>query len=168
VLAEHKFLGSSVFLYLPPAQPYRAVYLCLQAEYKERQVTAIQEYVHSVEAFRDSNLGVAEDQIEIVRKQFDDLIDKHFNQMSALIQLEAGDYELSLAVEYECVGWRFLGKTGFETSSVEFSVQQGALDQLKADIHKALRTRGQQILENKTVDIAYPMLSPCGFRESTK
>ncbi len=166
IFADHKFMGTSPLRYLPPDKPHNAVYLCMQAEYQERQIQAVQVFIDSVEKFRADNPMITEEERESLRQKFSQLIDQNFNGLSALLQLEAGNYELVLEITYEAVGRWFWESTATTRSSLEFVVDQSALERLRADLRKILTIRGQQIVEEKLAELSYPVLTPTRVREA--
>lgn len=165
LIADHHFFGSSPLLYIEASKPYRAVYLCFQKEYQNRQKRAVDNFSGAFEKFRAENPNLVEEQADSLRSKFTELIEFHFNSIVNLIQLEAGEYELYLTVKYVCVGWKFWGKTCQTTSHVRFSIDDTAIDRWKFALKNTLSTRGSQIVSGITENIVYPELEPRSVTE---
>jgi hypothetical protein len=165
VLADHHFFGSSPLHYLEASKPYRAVYLCLQKEYQDRQKRAVDDFSSAFEGFRAAHIGSTDEDAPKLRGQFNELLEEHFHRMSSLIQLESGDYDLEMKVFYDCVGWKFFAKQRQTSSKITFSVEDSLLEKWRADLKRVLSTRGQQIVSEKFGDVVYPLLEPLNIKE---
>jgi len=163
MVADNHFFGSSPLFYLASNTPLRAVYLCLQKEYSERQRLAVDAFVSDIQNFRIENNSADLSDPEVTAKIWADLTtrtEKHYHAMVHLIQLEVGDYELHLEIKYESPRrWIGRGKKS-TTSRLGFTVDQSLLDNLNTSLRSTLLTRGQQIVTSSPAQFGYPELVP--------
>lgn len=170
-LSDHHFFGSSPLAYIAAETPQRPVYLCLQREYRSRQKRAADEFVQAIQAFGQSQGTLADNATNETKAEalnrLTNLIEKHYQDMIRLIQLESGDYELSLTVTYERSG-KYLWKAKKQTSSqIRFSVSEVLLDNWRSALKNTLTLRAQQMLTKSTDSFIYPELQPDDFIESS-
>jgi hypothetical protein len=165
--AEHHFYGSSPLLYVAATSTFRPVYHCLQAEYKQRQHSAVLAFQTEIRDFRrrkDGSFGggnIAPDALQ----ELDQIVKTHHIKMLGLVQLEAGKYELSLKVDYEKCGLMVWKKRENVWSYGYFTVDSDGLERYKGELLDTLSRNAHNIVFGKNEPVRYPEYMPTSFTE---
>ena len=167
-MAEHQFFGSSPLQYVSSGAPLRAVYLCVYGDYADNQRIAYQAFQADIRSALESNKNVDlsdPEQSETFRTDIEGRIERHYNAMLHLSQLEAGDYELNVDVTYRSAKPLFKKRTKKASSRVTFTIEEQAIDLLRKTLRQSLTTVSQELLGGTTASHAYPELSPTSVKE---
>lgn len=169
--AEHHFFSSSPLLYLPENQPLRAVYLGVQREYHPRQRRAVENFAARIIALKSNYSQISTQAIDAetadrVLQELDEIINDSYREMVGLIQLEAGEYEVSIEVRYENPGSRLWKKLESSNSTITFAVEEQLLSTWKAQLNGVLRATAKNILTDSKDLIVFPEFLPLEFSES--
>jgi hypothetical protein len=165
--AEHHFYGMSPLLYVAGPSTLRPVYHCQHAEYKDRQRQAVLDFEQELRQYRQKFNTVVQTETQLL-KDLDVIIKPHYNKMCGLIQLESGQYELSLSIKYEKCGsivWRRHATT---ESYIYFAVDEAGLKAYKDALLYTLNAQAGNILRGTDSRVDYPEYSPRDFKEAKK
>lgn len=170
--AEHHFYGASPLMYVEGSSTQRPVYHCLHSEYKERQRQAVMDFDQDLFAFkRQVDEAAANDtprsEPEILR-ELQQLVRPHFEKMCGLIQLEAGEYELSLEISYEKCGLLTWKRHDSANSYGYFTVEESGIAAYKNELLKTLYVRTVNVMKNRSDLVVLPVFQPNKFTEARK
>ena len=86
--------------------------------------------------------------------------------MIELVQLESGNYQLSVDVTYENPGRRLWRRKWHASSRIGFSVDEQALTTWKAQLLDTLRVSARNALQDTIDAVKYPEFQPTDFIET--
>jgi len=163
ILADHFFDSASPLNFIPSDRPLKAVYLGRVKYYAGDYLKVLRSFRDELGnlktrvpiAYTDSNKQVFED----INKELFALVDKFKDELSNQIQIERGNYHLSLQVTYFPLG-RIFSKHKTVSSKIKFLVEDNAQQLVKVGIPLALYTEGSNYLFNRTDLIIYPEYTP--------
>ena len=176
LFADHQFWGSSQHLYLVENQPQRIVYYCLQRDYKESQAAVAAEFLEEVkglknrriqEVYQNSRDGADVTPPIFKLDEVEPLAQKYLERMMGSMQLEPSNYQLSVAISYECPGvpsWR-KRKSKEVSSTIRFSLNPNFKDSVRSALLDLLRNSASNLLNNGSTPITYPTIQPTNFIE---
>jgi hypothetical protein len=147
VIADHFFYTSSPLAHVPASVPQRTVYFCIQPSYREtlrKQVDSFQRGVLAVKERiirEQTTVSDVEVLTELMR-----LVDAHAPTIMEAVQIEEGDYELRLKVEYEDTTRRLFRVKKDAFSAVEFSMGPDVRDVIRANLRHTLLLSGSNVL----------------------
>lgn len=173
LVAEHHFFSSSPLLYLSENAPLRAVYLGVQREYHPRQKRAVQKFTAKVNEIKRKYNQTTDQppEPEVAEQAVEELqavIENSYQEMTGLIQLEAGEYEATVEVKYENPGSKLWKRSGRSRSSISFKVEDQPLAEWKLQLNDLLRNAAKNGLTGSNDPIIYPTFQPIEFSESVR
>jgi hypothetical protein len=168
--AEHHFYGASPLLYVTGTSTQRVVYHCQLAEYKERQRQATSEFTQDLMKFKEENsqvtlAGGPKPRAEII-KELTQKVNLQHNLFCGLIQIEAGEYELSVKVEYEKGGFIAWQRHAESQSYIYFTVDSQDIAKYKADLLGTVKTMADNVVNGTTNLPIFPELRLTNFFET--
>jgi hypothetical protein len=172
IRAEHHFYGASPLLYVAAASTQRPVYMCLHAEYRERQRQALTDFDQDLFKYkRQVEEAIANEQpktdADLVR-EIEALVRPHYATTCGLVQLEAGEYELALTVHFEKIGFLVWKPQRSVHSFGYFTVDDAGLKAYKEHLLNVLYARAANIVKGTTSNLTYPEYLLTEFTEATQ
>jgi hypothetical protein len=165
--AEHHFYGMSPLLYVAGPSTLRPVYHCQHAEYKDRQRQAVLDFEQELRQYRQKFNTTLQTETQLLQ-DLDVIIRPHYNTMCGLIQLESGQYELSLSIKYEKCGSMIWRRHATTESYIYFSVDEAGLKAYKESLVNTLNTEAGNIVRATNNPVVYPVYSPKDFTEAKR
>lgn len=172
LVQEHNYYGRSTLHYLPEDKPERLVYFCLhREEYRTPQSTVVENFKVAMKQAKEGLIPEApvegplsETQNQIVRA----LVQSHIAAVMGSLQLEQGQYELSIALDYESTNARFRRFRKLKTSkaSLTFTIPQDFTRNMRSSVEKTLGAIARNELYGKKEAIAWPEFTPKNFVEN--
>ena len=159
------FHSKSAISYIPEAQPQRAVFLCVQDQYIEPFQRASNAFQQDVLKIRDQALLSAQkaatdqDKERIdqdILRELGECADRRLPAMMDLVQLEPGDYELTIRIDYKNPKAKFWKAIRSAESMISFVVEQGVRGAWRSTLRGALLASGYNILYNRTDPVTFP------------
>jgi hypothetical protein len=99
-------------------------------------------------------------------RELQQLVRPHFEKLCGLIQLEAGEYELSLAITYEKCGLLTWKRHDSVDSFIYFTVEEAALTGYKNELLKMLYARTVNVIRNTNDPVILPVFWPSKYTET--
>jgi hypothetical protein len=167
--ADHYFHSESAIAYVPDAQPQRAVFLCVQEQYTEPFQRASNAFQLEVLAIRDRALTTAQQAVSETEKlqvqqdilrELNECVDRHVPIMMDLVQLEAGDYELTILIDYKNPRAKFSRKQHTAQSMISFVVDQNVRDVWRSTLRGTLLASGYNLIYNRNDPVTFPEYNP--------
>jgi len=157
-------------LYVAAASTQRPVYRCLHAEYKDRQQQAFAAFDQEFFRYkREIEEAIAKQQPKSgadVAKELERIVRLHYATMCGLVQLESGEYDLTLTIKYEKIGILVWKRHRSTSSYGYFTVDDTGLNAYKDRLLNVLYLRADNILKGKNDTIQYPVYKPKHFIEA--
>jgi hypothetical protein len=169
---EHNYLGKSVLYFLAADKPERFVYFCLHQtqRYINDQVQAVSDFEADARQLQAADLPSIASPAEIAKQQqllLTSLVDKHLPRMMGLLQIESGDFIISITVVYESTRARFRRwrKPKTSTSTIGFSFPPSFRMTLQQELRSTLLVRAAFLGYGINEPLQYPTISPVDFVE---
>jgi hypothetical protein len=168
---DHFFHSSSPISHVAESDPQRVLYFCVQDKYEEASRNVVNDFRKRVLDYKQevvSKLGStsAEERSELsqeILRNINRLVDESLARMMELVQLEPGEYKLTLEVTFRNPKSRFRSDST-STSSVAFSIGQDVRDQFRTNLQQTLRVSATNLILDQQTPVIYPDYSPSNFR----
>ena len=166
---DHYFRSKSAISYIPEAQPQRAVFLCVQDQYIEPFQRASNAFQQDVLKIRDQALLSApkaatdQDKERIkqdILRELGECADRQLPAMMDLVQLEPGDYELTIRIDYKNPKAKFWKAIRSTESMISFVVEPSVRGVWRSTLRGMLLASGYNILYNRTDPVTFPEYYP--------
>ena len=163
------FRSKSAISYIPEARPQRSVFLCVQDQYIEPFQRASNAFQQDVLKIRDQALLSAQkaatdqDKERIdqdILRELGECADRRLPAMMDLVQLEPGDYELTIRIDYKNPKAKFWKAIRSAESMISFVVERGVRGAWRSMLRGALLANGYNILYNRTDPVTFPEYYP--------
>jgi hypothetical protein len=171
-VADHYFHSRSAIAYIAESKPQQSVYLCVQEMYEDRSRRAIAEFRQAVLNYKQEVLARAgtsneEDRArlqQVMLVRVNEIVEGSVTRIMEIVQLEPGEYNLILQVDYTNPKNRVFRKTKTVTSSIGFTVGQEVRDFLRVNLRQSLLVVATNLLLDQTVPFNYPEYNPVNIR----
>ncbi len=179
VLSNHYFHSSSPLQFLAQNVPMRAVYLGdlkgysaqfmrLVAELSNKTIELQKTLPNRLTTMAITGLQnlAPDDQQKVVdaSSKMSQLGQEYASKLVDQIQLEKGEYELTVTVEYRALGGIRSPKKE-ASSKIGFSVEEGARDRVKGAFPRALQAEMTNIVFGTTLQVVNPEYAPRNVKE---
>ncbi|MDQ1471745.1 MAG: hypothetical protein QOJ99_3225 [Bryobacterales bacterium] len=167
LIAEHYFYGTSALLHIPDSIPQRAVYLCVQGNYRDLIQTEFVAFRRAILDYKQETqtAGISVDPGDFA-KTLQKRIDDYSGRLMTAVQIEPGSYKLSVSVSYENPArFTFFARPKAVESSISFTVGPDVKTLLWTELKQALQTAGENLLFDRSVEMKYPSYHPTNVRE---
>ncbi|GEM_PF-3518737 len=171
LIQEHNYYGRSVLHYLPEDKPERVVYFCLHRdEYKGQQMEAIEAFQSALNAARGIDLPQLGDHSSLNGEQkatIQALVTPHVEPIVRSLQIEPGQYQLDLCIEFESTSARFrrFRKMKKSKSSLSFTIPASFTRAIRISAEKTMKTIAGNELYGRTDQIIWPEFTPSNYVE---
>jgi hypothetical protein len=171
-LPDHYFHSRSAISHLAESKPQQALYLCVQEKYEDKSRKALANFQKEVLEYKQEVLvkaaalpaeGKDTFQKEILGK-VNQIVDKHLPLMMEVVQLEPGQYRLSLEVDYQNPKSRLVRRKRTIQSSIEFSIGTDVRDHFRVNLRQTLLVGATNLLLDQQTTITYPEYQPLQVR----
>ena len=166
LLAEHFFYTSSPLAHIPATVPQRTVYFCVQGDYRDSLRSAINGFRTEVLNLKYSLIERAE-QVSApeMLKEIQRLANDYSAKVMEQVQVEAGNYELTLTVQYKNPQARYFRTSYAAESKISFTVPTDVKTVIRDLTKQMLSANGENLLLDKTTKVVYPEYNPVQVKE---
>lgn len=167
--AENNFFSQSAMSFIPKDTPIRAVYIAVLDSYEKAiraKLTGFRSEVSRLQnAYRDlQERGLPTEETRSLINDVRAVIDNATNALFDKVQIEEGEFELSICVKYRRKA--LIGKSEASVqSSIRFEVEPLARELLKAGLKTTLETTALNQLLNQSTSWSYPQYDPLDVKE---
>lgn len=162
--ADHYFHSKSPVSHIPPGSPQRAVYFCVQEQYQDKSKQAIEAFRKKILDYKADLLSKAgnagqvdsQDVVKVLVKTVDDGLTEFMD----LVQLEPGEYELQIEIEYCNPTSRFFRSRKKAQSSISFAVEANVRDYLRTKLRETLMSLATNMVYDRNQTVLYPEYQP--------
>jgi len=171
------FNSTSALLFVPKDKPQNLLYLCHQSNYAFQAIEKYNQFVWALNSLKmesesripdlnpedeDGRLKILSDVIDRKKSLLNDALGKIMD----LIQIEPGDYKLTITIHYKPRG-TFSQSSGIKTvsSSIKFKIEDNVRDFIRWQIQRALDIIADNILLNKSEHVPQPEYTPKDVEE---
>jgi hypothetical protein len=165
-LAEHFFHGSSPIAHVAESDPQRVLYLCVQEKYQDQSRRLVQDFQKKVLDYKQELIGVAstgaKSPSEISQefpRRVSQIVDETLPLMIDVVQLEPGEYRLSLEVWFKNPKSR-LKRISKSLSAITFAVASDVREALKTALRQTLLVTASNLILDKQDLVIYPQYIP--------
>ncbi|MBU0638327.1 MAG: hypothetical protein KKB50_05635 [Planctomycetes bacterium] len=165
-LYQYSFHSPSPLEFVPEERPQRRTYLFEQESYAERTREAFSTFrTLVIEARLKLTQGVIDmaDQEEMSRlgSELKSLVESTCTQVMETVQVEPGEYELTVKVRYRQKGMNTsLSRSKTTTSSVRFRVGEEVRSQLRYALRAYLEVLVKAIVDDQPAPTSFPSYTP--------
>lgn len=169
--AEHNFYTQSPIAFIPENIPQRIVYMNVFGEYEERIKKCLDAFFSKLVEIKDRyrlSLGSQESEDEVIQEiygEFNNLIERSSGDIFDLVQLEPGNYELNITVDYKPTKRLFRQDLSSAKSQISFYVDENFRNLYKANLKNTLTTSGLNFILNRNDNFMYPQYNPVNASE---
>ena len=166
------FHSTSPLAFVPPNSPQRLVFVCEHDNYADHTSQAFQQFQRKLLEFKERYVNADKTDNALLAQlgsEFDLFIEAFTVQIMDRVQIEPGNYTLSIIVTYRQMG-KFLPFAGLRTADakVDFTVEDYARDLFRSSLRDNLVARGRQVIFATTNPIPAPQYIPTAIREFPK
>lgn len=169
--AENNFFSKSPVAFVPKDKPLHTVYLTSLEEYNSKMVEEFNNFTIKLSKLKEEkdeltkNQPISDEVVKSFFQRLEYLIKETRDKIFDLIQIEYGEYELSVSVNYISNG--IFGKKVQHTipSSVKFQIENSARDLIKIGLEKTLELMAESQLKDPSIIAIYPEYSPSNVKE---
>ncbi|MBS1722030.1 MAG: hypothetical protein JSS66_03365 [Armatimonadetes bacterium] len=166
-LGEFHFHTSSPIHFIAADVEEYVVYRCTVDEFDQRTVAAIANLREKVIAFGQSVKETLDKEGEPntaeqdqLMKRFDKIVEESSVAMMETVQLDEGEYELTIEITYRGKKGKGWGRARIAKSSVRFRFGKEFRDQVKSSIKSCVEALGRMIVRGEAEPIPYPEYHP--------
>lgn len=163
-LYQFSFHSSSPLVFIPENNPQRQVYICEHASYAEATRQEFQRFQQKLFQLKEKYNVISntdEAQMTQLVQEMKDATNSACASIMDKIQIEAGEYSLTLTVTYRQKG-KYLPMfiTKKAKSRIQFVVDNYARDMMRYSLNEYLQKKSYQFATNQSERIATPEYSP--------
>lgn len=167
--AEHYFHTSSPIDFILENKPRRTLCMSAVDEYSSVIAKHFDDFALEIDRLRqyvmDGNVDDQDMLKQYIYTKSSEITNKHSSNILDAIQLEDGNYILTIYVSYRRVGFfKFLGNKQ-TSSSIKFKIEGNLRDRYKGMIQRQLYIMANNILFNQSTDIPFPEYGPLDVEE---
>jgi hypothetical protein len=166
------FYSTSPILCIQPNSPQRLVFLMSVKDYQDKLLNAFQEFDFMVQKHFDENTKdwngatPSPELVAEVASKAKLIHDEHEKKIIGSIQIEPGEYEIEVEVEYQQKGVFFpVFKDYTSNSKISFKVPKNAREILEVKIRECLRTILANRVHGQNQPLLYPEVTPTDIKE---
>lgn len=171
-LPDHYFHSRSAISHVAESKPTQSLYLCVQEKYEDMSRKAVGTFQKEVLEYKQQVLGKAAklpaENKDALRQEIlgnvNQIVDKNLPLMMELIQLEPGQYMLTLEVDYRNPRARWFRRKTTVRSSIEFSIGQDVREHFRVNLRQTLLVGATNLLLDQQSPITYPEYQPTQVR----
>jgi hypothetical protein len=171
-LPEHYFHSGSAISHLAESFPQRVLYFCVQESYEDRSRRAVNAFTNEVLNYKQEILtqapNTSQDELLSLRqdllRKVNQIVDSNLSKLMELVQLEPGQYKLSLKVDYQNPKSRIFQKTSTVCSSITFSIGSDVKDILRDNLRQFLLIVATNLLQDTQTPLPYPEYYPLNVK----
>ena len=173
-MGEFHFHTSSPIHFIGADQEEHPVYRCTVDEFDARIVKVVEELRRNVEEFaadvRKTSGGTPEfsqEDQDKAMERFKSIVRQSTNSIMETVQIDEGEYELSIVVKYrgrKGLGW---SQTKTAQSSMAFIFSSDFRGITRTNVERCLATLGRIAIKEEWEEIVYPEYYPKPLRQSS-
>ncbi len=169
---QFSFHSTSPLSFVPADNPQRLVYICEQESYANATRTSFFEFNRRLWEIKGQYEGTQiddQDKIEQFKEDVRTLREESHAQIMDQMQIEPGEYELTVTVSYRQKGKMLPAfRTKSAASSVRFSVKEDARDYFRYLLRQHLEARIKNVLFDQADATPPPEYTPHDIKEMAK
>ncbi len=172
-IAEHNFYTSSPLSYMPQDKPQRIIYLAVVEEYAasikkitEKSASSLKAYIEKLNnEYELLSEEEKNNRIPQEKKVLEQMASNFSSDIMELVQLEKGDYELEIVVNYKSSKNAILLQQKESRSCINFNVSEGFRDLYKTKLNDLALDLIHNFINKTNHTPTYPEYVPDNIRE---
>lgn len=169
---DHYFHSRSAISHLAESKPQRTLYFCVQESYQDKSRKALADFRKQTLEYKQDVLSKAANlpaggrdtlRQEILRK-VSEIVDANLPLMMELVQLEPGQYALTIEVDYQNPKSRMFRGKKTTQSKIMFSIGPEVRDQFRVNLRQTLLVTASNLILDQQDQIIYPEYQPLQLR----
>jgi hypothetical protein len=161
-LPDHYFPSASPLRHVPESDPQRILYLCVQQAYQEKSRSVATEFNNKVLEYKQLLLQQAPEapvSEQDALKKVNEIVDASLSSMIELVQIEPGNYIVSLEVDYVDPKSKFRRKKTSH-SAIKFRIGADLKDVFRVNLRQTLLVAATNLIKDQQVPVIYPEYVP--------
>lgn len=167
--SRHHFYSTSPLAFVPPDRPQRIIYLCSQQSYAEsiqKHFNNYSMYLYELRNRYSQMTNMDQNTTQALLDEIRSAVNEVCNKVMDQVQLEAGNYRLTLSLQYRQQRKLIpIFQLKMAKSSIEFSIDSNVREFMRNQLQKAVETRALNFLTNQQNPISYPEFIPTDLKE---
>lgn len=169
---DHYFNSQSAISHLAESKPQRTLYFCVQDKYQDKSRKVIANFQKQILEYKQQILGKAAnlpaDGRDALRQEIlgkvNEMVDANLPLMMELVQLEPGEYSLTIEVEYQNPKARIFCRKNKSQSQILFSIGTEVRDHFRVNLKQSLLVSASNLILDQQNQVIYPEYQPLQLR----